>query len=155
MWEKREHQTKCWHYIFVYFVQYLQFVLDALKWPQNGAGLKFVFIKLGVLWQPHWLLSPVLDFHNQLHSSLYSYMQYEISCWHMLCWWPASHGPICCWVPGEKPGRKTTSVLYYLLSYWPPSSICAALSQSDCFPLEAASPGKSLQIACIVLTENT
>ena len=29
-------------YIFVYLVQYLQFVSGALKWPQNLAGLKLV-----------------------------------------------------------------------------------------------------------------
>ena len=47
-------KTKCSLYIFVYLVQYLQFVSGTLKWPQNLAVLKLVFNNLGVLWRHHW-----------------------------------------------------------------------------------------------------
>ena len=80
LWEKWEQNTKCCIYMFVYLVQYLQFVSGALKWPQNLAGLKLVFSKLGVLWHLTDSVS-VLSFHSQL--------QYEISCRHIPCWSPA------------------------------------------------------------------
>ena len=65
----------------------MQFVLGALKWAQNLAGLKLVFNKLGVLWQPHWLCALYWIFTAKFtppHT-----LQYEISCWHIPCWSPA------------------------------------------------------------------
>ena len=84
LWEKWGQKTKCCIYIFVYLVQYLQFVLDALKWPKNLAGLKLVFNKLGVLWQPHWLC--VLYWAFTANFTPPHTLQCEISCRHTPCW---------------------------------------------------------------------
>ena len=83
--------NKVLHLYFCIFVQYLQFVSGALKWPQNLAGLKLVFNKLGVLWWHHWLCVLYWTFTANLtppHT-----LQYEISCWHIPCWWPAYQHP--------------------------------------------------------------
>ena len=68
-------------YIFIYLVQYLQFVSSALKWHQNLAGLKLVFNKLGVLWTPHWLCVLYWAFTGNF-TPPYT-QQYEISYRHI------------------------------------------------------------------------
>ena len=62
----------------------VQFVF---KWAQNLAGLKLVFNKFGVLWQPHWLCARYWIFTAKLtppHT-----LQNEISCCNIPCWSPA------------------------------------------------------------------
>ena len=88
LWEKWEQKTKCCIYMFEYLVQYLQFVSGALKWPQNLAGLKLVFNKLGLLWRHHWLCVLYWAFTANFTPP---HTQYGISCRHIPCWWPASH----------------------------------------------------------------
>ena len=47
--------NKVLHVYFCIFSAVFTVCFGALKWAQNLAGLKLVFNKLGVLWQPHWL----------------------------------------------------------------------------------------------------
>ena len=83
LWEKWEQTTKWYIHISVYLAQYLQFVSGALKWAQNLAGLKLVFSKLAVLWQPHWLCVLYRTFTADFtppHT-----LQYEVSWRHSPC----------------------------------------------------------------------
>ena len=73
------------------FTCYLQFVSGALKWPQNLAGWKLVFNKLGVLWQPRWLC--VLHWAFAANFNRPHTLQYEKSCWHVPCWSPSIPSP--------------------------------------------------------------
>ena len=84
-------KTRCWIYILVYLMQYLEFVSGAIKWPQNLAGLKLVFNKVGVQWQPHWLC--VLYWALTANFTLLYTLQYETSCRLIPCWWPARPAP--------------------------------------------------------------
>ena len=52
-----------------------------------NAGLNLVFNKLCALWQPHWLC--VLYWTFTANFTPPHALQYEISCRHIPCWWPA------------------------------------------------------------------
>ena len=101
LWEKWEQQTKCCIYIFVYLMQYLQFVLSALKWAQNLAGLKLVINKLGVLWQPHWLCALYWSGHAMLVTS-------RPAPKHNICW--------SCWSVSQHPAGDQHGMCHQLIS---------------------------------------
>ena len=78
--------NKVFHLYFCIFCAVFT-VSGPLKWPQNLASLELVFNKLGLLWQPHWLC--VLYWTFTANFTPPHTLQYEISCWHIPCWWPA------------------------------------------------------------------